>query len=100
MLHSLVLELHPDIAEAAVDRFLVDEDNTARQDATVAEVLSIIERDFAWAIGGRTGEGSDIARRPFTSGTAPAPRRVTCGAACAGALPILNSKPTWTSPCR
>lgn len=65
VLHSLVLELHPGIAEAAVDSFLVDEDATAHPEATVAELLSLIEREFDWAIGGQEGEGGEDAEALF-----------------------------------
>lgn len=50
VLHALVLELHPDIVDAAVDSFMVDEDSPLQPEATVADVQAMVERDFGWAL--------------------------------------------------
>ncbi len=52
VLHALVLELHPDIADAAVDRFLVDEDIPLHPEASVGELRALVEREFGWALEG------------------------------------------------
>lgn len=65
VLHALVIELHPDIAEAAVDRFLVDEDTTAQPEVTVAQLLGLIEREFGWAMQEQASEDVNGAQAPF-----------------------------------
>lgn len=59
VLHSLILELHPDIAEAAVDSFRVCEDTMAHPEMTAGELLCLIEKDFDWVIAGNEGDSAE-----------------------------------------
>lgn len=59
VLHSLILELHPDIAIEAVDSFRVCEDTEVQPEMTAGELLGLIEKDFDWVLPCRKGSASD-----------------------------------------
>lgn len=57
VLHSLVIELHPAVADGFVDDFLVDEEPELQPEATVGEMLAVLAERFDWMLEGK--EASD-----------------------------------------
>lgn len=56
VLHSLVLELHPRVAEDFVDDFIVGEESVLRAEATAGEMLAMLKERFDWVL---DAEGAD-----------------------------------------
>jgi len=50
VLHSLVIELHPGVADGFVDSFLVDEQAELRPEATAGQMLGLLSERFGWVL--------------------------------------------------
>jgi len=50
VLHSLVIELHPEVADVFVDAFLVDEQPEFQPEATAGELLALLSQRFDWML--------------------------------------------------
>jgi hypothetical protein len=74
-LHSLLIELVPDVADRLSETLIVDEEMVTRPEMTVRDLRALLERDYRWAL--------DIDMRPeaarryvwYKSANAEEPRR-------------------------
>ncbi|WP_183453421.1 hypothetical protein [Microvirga lupini] len=74
-LHSLLIELVPDVADELVQTLVVDEEETIRPEMNVRRLREIVHNDYAWAF--RMDLHSERSRRYvwYKSQTAEEPRR-------------------------
>jgi hypothetical protein len=76
VLHSLILELYPDIAEASADQFHIEERFEVRPEMTLAGLHALLERDYAWI---DDADFADPTHSYFWYRSAQAPRDVRRG---------------------
>jgi hypothetical protein len=74
-LHSLLIELVPDVADELVETLVVDEEETIRPEMTVRRLREIVHSDYTWAF--RMDLESERSKRYvwYKSRTAEEPRR-------------------------
>jgi hypothetical protein len=74
-LHSLLIELVPDVADELVQTLVVDEEETIKPEMTVRRLREIVHSDYAWAF--RMDLESERSKRYvwYKSRTAEEPRR-------------------------
>lgn len=73
--HSLLIELVPDVADALADGMMVDEETVTRPEMSVARLRELLTRDYQWALD--MDMSAPGARRYvwYKSATAEEPRR-------------------------
>jgi hypothetical protein len=48
VLHAVIVELHPDVADSLVDAFMVEEEAELHPEVPAADLLDLLDRNFGW----------------------------------------------------